>query len=508
MPLDLRSVPAEVQNSPEFHRYAAAWKELVESNPLWNYTPHPKQTAFHSARTRVKVFLGGNRSGKSTAGTVDDVIQAVDHEWVPDHLKAYKIWEPPFKCRIVTPDFKRSHAAVIETLRMWCPQGQLRGGSFDSAYEKQEKILWFANGSFIEFMTSEQDLDQFGGSARHRIHFDEEPDGEKGEEIRQECEMRLTDYRGDELFTFTPLNGLGWTFDEFEEEKGPEVSREVWLDQRMVVVRAWTTDNPAIDKEEIAEREARLPEKVREARLQGKFTHFKGLVYEMWDPELHVVPRPSKKHVGGLECWEAIDPGVKTTGVLFGGFDKRNGLLIYDELYLHDADAIPENAAELIRAKREFWGVEPVATLIDPSANNRDLVRQDTVRAAYARAEVSTINAKNDVEGGVFEVMRRLEHETDEVPDPLVVVAENCTHLRKEIGKYRVKETPDGKFAVVKRDDHVADCARYLCAARPTVPPELSRRRSAARKQAWVPGTAPPMDLKPRKAVGPMGSYA
>lgn len=507
MPLDLTAVPPEVQQSPEFIKYAEAWRELVVANPLWDYEPHDKQVAFHGNRCRVKVFLGGNRSGKSTAGVIDDIVQAIDEDWVPEHLKSYKIWTPPFKCRIVTPDFKRSHAAVIETFRKWCPPGQLRGGSFDSAYEKQEKILWFSNGSFVEFMTSEQDLDQFGGSARHRIHFDEEPDGERGEEIRQECEARLMDYRGDELFTFTPLNGLGWTFDEFEEEKGPEVAKEVWLSERMIVVRAWTRDNKVISEEEITEREARYPAKVAEARLQGKFTHFKGLVYEMWDPDIHVVDRPSKKHVQGLECWEAIDPGVNTTGILFGGFDKRNGLLIYDELYLHDADAIPENAAELIKEKRDFWGVEPYATLIDPSANNRDLVRQDTVRAAYARAGIGTVKAKNDVEGGVFEVMRRLENQTEGEPDPLCLVAENCTHLRKEVGKYRVKDTPDGKFAVVKREDHVCDCARYLCAARPTAPPQVRRRRTPVREQRWIPGTAPPMRPKVLP-VGPSGRFS
>jgi hypothetical protein len=53
----------------------------------------------------LKAFLGGNRSGKTTVGIVDDLIQAIDHDAVPEHLKQYKLWEPPFYCRIITPDF-------------------------------------------------------------------------------------------------------------------------------------------------------------------------------------------------------------------------------------------------------------------------------------------------------------------------------------------------------------------------------------------------------------------
>jgi hypothetical protein len=362
-----------VLNDPQVQELLAQYNKALEENPLYAYKPHDKQHAFHSNRRKVKVFLGGNRSGKSTAGVLDDIIQAVDRDVVPEHLQQFKIWEPPFKCRIITPDLKRSHAAVIETLRRWVPRGQLRGGSFDKAYEKQEKILHFSNGSFIEFMSSEQDLDQFGGSTRHRIHYDEEPDGDKGEAIREECSVRLWETRGDELFTFTPLNGLGWCFDEFEEEKGPEVEKEVWLSDRMVVVGVDVEDNSDhLPMDEVLRELDRLPEKVREARKSGKFAHFKGLVYEMFDRDLHVVPKPSRAHVQSLPLLvEAIDPGVNVTAVLFAGIDKENSILVYDELHLSDEAAIPENAAKLIRQKRELWGVQPKYTFIDPASRIR-----------------------------------------------------------------------------------------------------------------------------------------
>src|SRR6185312_1225814 len=109
---------------------------------------HEKQQEFHAPPfPPLRAFFGGNRSGKTTAAMCDTIIQAVDRDVVPDHLLAYKRWEPPFKCRIMTPDFGDTHEVVLEKIREWCPRGQLKGGSFDRGYDKQRKVLWFKNDS-------------------------------------------------------------------------------------------------------------------------------------------------------------------------------------------------------------------------------------------------------------------------------------------------------------------------------------------------------------------------
>jgi len=90
-----------------------AVSKLIDQNPLLNYYPHEKQEQFHEARTPIKAFFGGNRSGKSTAGVVDDLIQAVDESALPEHLLPYKKWHPPFYCRIISPDFTSTMEGVI-----------------------------------------------------------------------------------------------------------------------------------------------------------------------------------------------------------------------------------------------------------------------------------------------------------------------------------------------------------------------------------------------------------
>lgn len=498
-----------VLEDPEVKKLLQKTVESLDRNPLQKFHPHGKQRPFLAARKKTKVYLGGTRAGKSTAGVCDDLIQLCDREIIPAHLLPYKIWEPPFRCRVVTPDYGHSFASVLETFRKWTPESQLRGGSWDKAFREKEHILHFANGSLVDFLTLEQDVNKFGGVTRERIHYDEEPKGEKGEEIRWQGAMRLAEVNGDELFTYSPIHGLGWTHDEFEEKKGPEVLKDVWESEEMIVVRASIRDNPHMSPEGIASALEKIPEAVRASYESGNYTHFKGLVYPDFDAEIHVIDEKeiTEEFVAGLEGIDGIDPGMQTTAVLFAGFDRDNCLTIFDELPLSGNTAIPENAAERILAVRNRWNLPecPKYTLIDPAARSRDLASGERVDQAYRRAGIKVLPAQNEVEPGVFEVMRRMENRDPEGnPAPLIRISSRCKELIREIGRYRMNPKEDGSFDVVKKDDHFVDVMRYLCMARPTAPRRRKKQRQVAR--GWIPGTAPEyVPAKPRTAsvLGP-----
>jgi hypothetical protein len=68
---------------------------------------------------------------------------------------------------------------IFPLIRQWVPRPQLLDESWEKAFSKQRRVLTFANGSTIQFLTFEQDLDAHAGAALHRVHFDEEPEGEK-----------------------------------------------------------------------------------------------------------------------------------------------------------------------------------------------------------------------------------------------------------------------------------------------------------------------------------------
>lgn len=411
--------------------------------------PHPKQHALLTSRDRLRAFFGGNQSGKTTIGVVDDLIQAVDEDVLPRRLRQYKQYRPPFHCRIITPDATSTRDVVLEKIREWAPKGQLTGGSFDTAYEKARAVLSFANGSTFDFKTFEQDRDKHGGATKHRVHYDEEPP----RLIRHEGRVRVMRNQGDELFTMTPLEGMTWMLDEVWERRHEDGITAVQVDMM---------DNPYLTEESIRLALDGLTSEEVQARKEGRFVHFAGLVYPEWDDAFHVVEQPELDTVRGWDTLVGIDPGIRGTGIVFTGFDDNNVSCTFDELFLVGDEAIPENAAKLIRGKCEKWGIQPDFHVIDPSAASRSVQTGESIEAAYQRAGIFCVHGQNAVEAGVFERKRKLQHRP-----PLHTVSRACSRLLWENSRYRIDDRADGKFQVVKRDDHELDAERYVLMARP-----------------------------------------
>lgn len=436
--------------------------------------PHPKQHEFLSSHDPVKAFFGGNQSGKTTAGIIDDIIQAVDREALPERLGRYKKFEPPFYCRIVAPDLQTTVEKVIfEKLREWLPRSQLKGDSFDTAYRKQTRKLEFKNGSWFDFMSFEMDLDKFGGVTLHRLHYDEEPP----EEIRKEGGPRLMKYGGDEIFTMTPLQGMTWMFDGIYERRFEDGFKVVVVDM---------DDNPHLDEEAKQRALDGLTHEERQARKEGRFVHFAGLVFPEFKEE-HVVEPVSREHLKGQDIVVGIDPGLNYAGAVWLAFDDENHAVAFDELFLTNIDI--ERMSEAIHEKNRHWGfaANEVLFVIDPSARNRTLVNSEMPQAEFQRFGIFAINGKSDQETGAFQIKRRLQNQP-----PALLLTRNCQEFIKEMRQARKADTPDGKFKLLKesspnRRNEVLDAGRYGLMSRPWMyVPERDERH-----KPWTPGVAP-----------------
>lgn len=442
--------------------------DRVEGNPLWGFVPYERQVEFLGSGDRVRAFFGGNRAGKTTVGVVGDLVDCLPVEFVPPHLVGFRRFEGPVFGRVVCPDLSATlEGVVLPKFREWCPAGALVGGSFDRAFDRQRRVLRFVNGSWVQFMTYEMDLDKFGGAALHWVHFDEEPP----EDVDRECRVRLIDFGGDVRYTMTPQQGLTWMFDG------------VWgrrFEDGVTCVTASTLENPHVDGVEVERALAGLSVEEREARLGGRFVHLKGLVFGEFDEGRHVVGVPGREHVGGLQVVVGIDPGIRWSGVVWVGFDSDNGALVFDELLLEGAT--PDVVADAIRERNELWGVDPDFYVIDPSARNRSLVNAEAVEGAFARAGIFTVHGQNDVEAGVFEIKRRLQQGA-------LQVSSGCERVLWERARYRLDDRVDGRFAVVKENDHCLDALRYVLMSRPWafVEPVPGRRGSRFGKPVYDP---------------------
>lgn len=428
--------------------------DIHEANPLYQYQPYEKQRQFHAASERTRAFFGGNRTGKTTCAVADDLVQVLPPKLVPDHLLPYKKFghDSPAKVRVITPDLTETMEAVLEKFREMVPPEALRDGQWDKAFDKQKRNLWFNRGDRINFMSTEQDANKFGGQSFHRIHFDEEPAGTNAWKIYRDSRMRLIDSGGDMVFSMTPLLETDWVEEIVWDQRG---------NGKVFAVRASMLDNPYLSKEEIEEALADLTDEERKAIEHGEFVHFAGLFYPEFGPAHHHEP-VDRDHVKGQTVIVGIDPGLNRTGVVYTAFDKDNVALVFDELY--PAQMVVEDVAELIKENNTLWGVEPYY-VIDPSARNRSTVNADAVEAAYARAGIYTAQGQNDRGAGILEVKRRLQHEG-------LYVAENCRNLMKEFRHYRRDENTQDEFRAVKKDDHLLDALRYACMERTwTLPP-------------------------------------
>jgi phage terminase large subunit-like protein len=440
----------------------------VKENPLLSYEPHPKQILFHrpdrvvgdmSYWPAMRAFFGGNRSGKTTAVVVDSIIQAIPTETVPAHLRRFKRWEPPFYCRVVTPDLTNTlEGVVLQKLREWCPPDELRGGTFDRAWDKQLRILRFKNGSWMQFFSNDQDRDKFGGAALHRVVYDEEP----RQDIRQECLMRLIDYGGEELLAMTPFSGMSWLYNEIYEPW----ERHQLQDGRVIVVDM--DDNPHLDEGTKVRVLAGLTAEEREARKGGRFVHFAGLVYPQFTRD-RVVPTPPDLRSAipeEAEVFAGIDPGIRhMAAVVFAYLGTDDRMVVFDEIALQGRTV--REVCKAIHAVNYRWGIRPRWYVIDPAARNTNSQTGRSDQQEFHDNQIYTVPGQNSVTAGINRVKERLE------AGKLDVMA-HCHQLRGEFKRYRWISQGRGehevKEAPVKRDDHLLDALRYVVMQRPLTP--------------------------------------
>jgi phage terminase large subunit-like protein len=427
---------------------------LARENPLRHWYPHEKQEQFLASRDRFKWMLGGNQSGKTTVCTVDDLIQAVDLEALPEHLKAYKYHHGPFKWRVVGPDFDIVEMVVMEKMKALVPPGQLVGNSWDSGYDAKHRVLRFKNGSTCQFKTYQQEAWTHGGATLDRVRFDEEPP----RDIFNENKIRVMARRGDLLVAMTPVQGLTWMYEDFWE---PYTQGQL---MNSFVQTVDMDDNPAIGTLEKEETLRGYSKEEREARKTGHFVHFHGRVYGEFNSSCII---PQDDVPVGLPIYVGIDPGIRhMAAVSFMYHTPDDTLVVFEELALKDM-----NVAEVATAIKEteiVYGIKPAWYVIDPSARNKQHVTGRNLQLEYADHGILTFPGQNDVATGISRVKVRLEHKK------LLVMA-NCTETIKEFRQYRWSKPPrqspnDAKEQPIKKDDHLLDAIRYQVMARPYRP--------------------------------------
>lgn len=447
-------------------RFAAYW------------TPQPQQKEHFAKFTKdVKIFgvLGGNRSGKTEEGAFITLAWCLGkkffegepaYEWVKD----LPMPEPPCNIWVVGLDYGLLKNVIWqEKFRTGRGHPPLlpRDPNVITKVIDGEFQVYFANGSILTGKSADAGREKFQGASIDLAWIDEECEADVFDEIYQ----RTADCAGKILLTLTPLVDIAsgvrtpWVFDLYEEMKQGRKDIEF--------VKLSVLDNPYVPAEEKEKLVVKWGGHFEEsARLYGDFIQRSGLVYNLWDPAVHLVdpikiPRDWRRIV-------SIDPAATgTTAALWCAVEPgNNNLHLYREYY--ESNKIVSDHAKSILLQS---GEDPIDIwLLDPkwaSQRNNEthktglqLYRENgiPVRAAEVEYEDYGLNAAREYISASTESKAR---------HPKVFVNKGLKNFRFEIEHYVWDTFAKGqlrglsKDKPMKRNDHLMNAFQYLCCLHP-----------------------------------------
>ena len=228
------------KDNVKVHEQLNAWNQAKGKN---FFLPPEKTAHYFLSVAMIKFLSGGNSASKTATDAVDVVMQC--EGWHPlqrenleilakDALDSYYYWHSYTK-QYVTVDtsFVRAHAQWVLDNKLWIPSPPIMARcvtvDFPNGVEKfcgpeverwatkselenvlyrneKKRIITWKNGSFLEFMTTDQDLDAHGGVARHVVWYDEEPKSD----YWQEGMMRILTVKGRMILGMTAVKGISW----------------------------------------------------------------------------------------------------------------------------------------------------------------------------------------------------------------------------------------------------------------------------------------------------------
>lgn len=450
-----------VTTSEMLEKLAEGIKQQALRPNIYAYRPHTKQYRFHTSPKHIRLYIGGNRSGKTVGGATEMAY------WLMKKHPYRKIPLPegPVRMRGVSVDFKYGvDQIMLPELTRWIPPSYYKGGSFEDSYDKTHQTLTLSNKSFIEFRSYEQDLEKFAGTSRHGTWFDEEPP----QHIYNECMARHVDTDGYTWITMTPVEGMTWVYESLYIP-GIEGSEDV------DVIEIETTENSHLSPAAIERFLRGLDPEERKARKRGEFVAFGGRVFKTFHETDHVIEPIDPRSLSEWEFYTSFDHGFNNpTAILWHAVSPKNEVITFHEHYA--AEMTVKEHAKVFHAYNESIGREPDFVVGDPAMHQRSAIKGTSIVQEYAENGIYIAEANNDVSTGVNIMHQYLR--CDEGP-PKWHITENCANLIKEMKKLRWKTAQSRKLQfqnnkkeeIHKKDDHACDSARYFFSFMPDLRP-------------------------------------
>lgn len=427
------------------------------------YEPYEQQTSFHKATEKGRLFIGGNRTGK----TVSNVVECI--WWLTKTHPYRKMPEGPVRGRLVCVSLTEGlEKIIIPLFKQWLPNKWLINGSWSDSYDKSLRTLTLVNGSFIEFMSYDQDLEKFAGTSRHFISFDEEPQ----KDIWIECRARLIDTGGSWWISMTPVEGLTWVYEDIYEPWENDSTSS-----RYFVITADMTDNPHISQEEIDEFLEGLDEEEKLARKSGKFINLGGLVFKKFNSDVHKVDFDFKV-TKEMRVYTSVDVGwAHPTAWLWHAVEPNGHITTFHEM-IDSGITIEEWSKKVLQYERENK-LEIYLRTGDPALNQTrsNTGVSDVTEYAKNGIYLALENVPREVNIGLVKIEQYMKPDSNpqEEGRPYWQYTENCVILEKQMRKLRWDTYASKKMisekgpkgTIRKVDDDGPDSLRYFMTLMP-----------------------------------------
>lgn len=440
---------------------AAALRRTTLRPSISGYKPQPHQEAFHNATAKVRLFIGGNRSGKTVGGAAESVM------WLSGKHPVHSLEHPPpVRGRAVGIDFENGiNRIILPEIARWIPPSLLKNGSWEDSYAKGERTLYLENFSQCEFLSNDQEVSKHAGTSRHFIWLDEECD----EAIFNENYARTIDTKGMLWMTVTPLQELSWTYDRLYMKSKAG-------DKNIYVVEVSSSENAYISKAELELLVDGLNEDEKEARLHGTYIRQSGTIFKdslsdknFIDPIVNT-DRWSQflSKWGFIGC---LDHGyTNPTAFYVLAYDKEGRVIVCHEYY-ERGRVVQDNAMAILSRLQQIGLANRLEYIVaDPSIANSDPITGTSIQAEYAEHGLYLSLGNNDVHAGLNRMMNRFKKQ-------LIYVTRDCENLNWELPRYRWDKFASRKIAgrrnaketPMKKDDHGIDAIRYGIMSRPAL---------------------------------------
>ncbi len=423
----------------------------ASSPNIWGYKPHEKQVMFHKSDTKGRLYIGGNRSGKTVGGVNEDIW------WLLGNHPYKKTPPPPVRGRVIGVDFDNGIERILKPqFAKWLPPSALINGSWTDSYSAQTRMLTLANKSTVEFMSYVQEIQKFAGTSRHFVHFDEEPP----RSIFTENKARLIDTGGSWWITETPVEGMTWVYDDIYIPGKTDPRGNIR------VIEVDISENPYISKTEVDEFLADLAPMERKARGEGKFVQLGGLVFKNFGP-LHVIDPIDPRSIFQLRWFASMDHGLNNpTAWLWHAVYPNGSVVTFHEHY--ESDWTVSQHASRVHLINHDLGRTPNYYVGDPAIKQRNAETGNNIQIAYQLQGIPIIQANNEVRAGIDKMNAYLT--PDKLGMPTWRITGNCVNLIREMQRYRWKIWESAKLRDKnnpieephKRDDHAVDSSRYF----------------------------------------------